>query len=60
MLDHSLREHPVLIKCRDETLANPNVNPRMQTAPEEAQFLGALLLISRCKRSSAFSSSCLL
>jgi caffeoyl-CoA O-methyltransferase len=50
MLNHSLREHPILKLCRDETLANPNVNAFMQTAPEEAQFLGLMVKATKTKK----------
>jgi caffeoyl-CoA O-methyltransferase len=50
ILDSSLREHPILKLCRDETLANPNVPAIMQTSPEEAQFLGLFVKALHAKK----------
>ena len=41
MLDHSLREHPVLAELRDVTQSMPKSN--MQISPEQGQFMALLV-----------------
>jgi len=50
VLDMSLREHDVLKKIREETTANPDLNFRMLTSPEQAQFMGMLVELMHAKK----------
>jgi len=50
LLDHSLREPPQLVKIREETASHPKkFYARMQTAPDEAQFMGMLVKLMNAK-----------
>jgi predicted O-methyltransferase YrrM len=48
LLEHSLREHPVLRELREETAKLPMA--RMQVAPDQGQFLGLLARLVGAKR----------
>ena len=45
LLEHSLRDHPVLRELREETSTLPMA--RMQVGPEQGQFLATARLRSR-------------
>jgi predicted O-methyltransferase YrrM len=48
LLDHSLRDHPVLRELRDETAKLPMA--RMQVAPDQGQFLALLARLTGARR----------
>jgi predicted O-methyltransferase YrrM len=48
LLEHSLRDHPVLRELREETAALPMA--RMQVAPDQGQFLALLARLVGAKR----------
>lgn len=48
LLEHSLRDHPVLRELREETAALPMA--RMQVGPEQGQFLALLTRLTGAKR----------
>ena len=48
LIEHSLREHPVLAILREETLQHPDV--RMQIAPEQGQFMALLVKLIGAKQ----------
>jgi len=48
LLEHSLRDHPVLRELREETAALPMA--RMQVGPEQGQFLALLARLTGAKR----------
>ncbi|HEX5130529.1 MAG TPA: SAM-dependent methyltransferase, partial [Usitatibacter sp.] len=48
LLEHSLRDHPVLRELREETAALPMA--RMQVAPDQGQFLALLARLVGARR----------
>lgn len=48
ILNHSLREHPVLQALREKTATLPNAH--MMSAPEESQFVALLIQMIQAKR----------
>ena len=48
-IDAGVREHPVQIKCRDETAAMGGVSV-MQIAPEQGAFMGMIVRLMNAKR----------
>lgn len=48
VLDHSLREHPLLVQLREETARLPQRN--MQIAPEQGQFMALMAKLIGAKR----------
>lgn len=48
VLDHSLREHPLLARLREETAELPQRN--MQIAPEQGQFMAVMARLIGAKR----------
>jgi O-methyltransferase len=48
LIEHSLREHPLLKRLREETAALPEAN--MQIAPEQGQFLQLLIRLGGARR----------
>ena len=62
LLDHSLRDTPLLKRVRDETAAMPNAG--MQVAAEQGQFLAFLIHLLGCRKAlevgvfTGYSSLC--
>lgn len=48
LLEHSLREHPVLAELRDANRSHPRAN--MQIAPEQGQFMAMLIKLLGARR----------
>ena len=48
LVDHSVREHPVLAELREATAAHQHAG--MQIAPDQAQFMGLLLKLIGARR----------